>query len=87
MTSEAVVWTWLPGAVAPSPPVGCARPREDWPSPTPAATLDRADAPSLYGPELPLRSGPIEPLPARPCHRAFGTDRRTRGDAESSPPG
>lgn len=63
MTSEAVVWTWLPGAVAPVPAGRLRATQGGLAFAYARSYLDRADAISLYGPELPLRSGPIEPLP------------------------
>ncbi len=63
MTSEAVVWTWLPGATEPVPAGRLREAQGRLAFAYARSYLARADAISLYGPELPLRSGPIEPLP------------------------
>lgn len=63
MASEAYVWTWLPGS---SEPVVAGRLESRGPDLTfvyAASYRARAEAISLYTPELPLRSGRIQPLP------------------------
>ncbi|KQM16625.1 hypothetical protein ASF83_12620 [Plantibacter sp. Leaf171] len=64
MTSERVfVWTWLPGSEVPIV-AGAVEIRGDTMPFVYAATYrNRPEAISLYAPELPLRSGTIEPLP------------------------
>lgn len=63
MTSDRVyVWTWLPGAGDPIV-AGVIEPRGDLlPFAYASSYRQRPDAISLYGPELPLRQGTIEPL-------------------------
>lgn len=64
MTSERVfVWTWLPGSDEPVV-AGAVELRGDtMPFVYAASYRNRAEAISLYQPELPLQSGTIQPLP------------------------
>jgi serine/threonine-protein kinase HipA len=60
-TSEAFVWVWTPGATVPVP-AGLLRRRGDrYQFAYGTGYLNRRDAISLYGPELPLRPGWIDP--------------------------
>lgn len=62
MTSERVyVWTWLPGSEEPVVAGAVEAQGEQFPFVYARTYLARPDAISLYGPELPLRSGSIAP--------------------------
>ncbi|MDC7683102.1 HipA domain-containing protein [Asticcacaulis sp. BYS171W] len=61
--TEAFVWTWLPGATKPVVAGRLFRVGEELQFNYGRSYLERPDAISLYGPELPLQPGPLPLLP------------------------
>lgn len=59
---RAYVWVWLPGCTAPVPAGVVRRVHDHYQFGYGRGYLDRPDAISLYEPELPLRSGWIDPV-------------------------